>query len=110
MAASSKNRVVTKRLIPSVLPDMSPEQRAAYDAKAKKEAKDRADAIAAENLIPVEASVTLRFRLCKHGRHWQSYAYDEYRKRWYGLLSAPSLLSSALGVLESEMYRQSVGA
>lgn len=110
MANQPRQKVVTKKLIPATIPDMTPDQRIAYDLDQARLAAERTAAIARENEIPQDASVTLRFRLCKHGRHWQAYAYDERRRRWYGLLPAPSLLSSALGILESEQYRQAVAS
>jgi len=111
VATQNRQKVVTKKLIPAVFPENMPqEEKERINNLSAQDAMDRAQAIAAETLIPADASITLRFRLCKHGKHLQAYAYDEKRRRWYGLLPAPSLLSSALGILESEQYRQAVAS
>lgn len=82
--------------------NISAADKAGLEADWNKKAHERAAAIARETQVPEIPGLTLRYQLRKFGHHWNSYAMDKNGK-YTPLLNAPSLLVSAMDVLNDRM-------
>lgn len=86
----------------SVPKNISAQERAKLEAGWEQKAKERAEAVERENKAPSEATRVLRFELRQFGRHWNAYVGDG--KKWKALLGSPSLLESAVMLLQDAMH------
>lgn len=98
-----------KKLIPATMPlNISAEEKEELEKGWARQAKEREEAIARENRIPDEASLTLTYQLRKYGRHWNAF-YKAPNGRFLPLLPAPSLGSSAMDTIEAKMSEDVAG-
>jgi len=97
-----------KKLIDASMPkNISAEDKLALEAKWNEAADKRNEAIARETKIPTEPSMTLRYQLRKFGHWWNAYASAPNGK-YYPLLNAPSLLSSAMDAITDKMSEEAL--
>lgn len=97
----------SKKLIEAGLPkNISAADKLALENKWNEQARIRNEAIERETKIPDEASEILHFQLRKFGKHWNAY----YKKgvKFFPVLAAPSLLSSAMELLTDKMADQAL--
>lgn len=73
-----------------------------WNAKAQK----RKEQIEKETAMPTVSSRTLRYELRKYGKHWQAYFFDG--KKMSPLLAAPSILQSAMDMIQDAMHDQAI--